>query len=232
MAESFLGSFRLKILVIVKLVYPELPDVLLLSPGISTGLSRDESEMVFIMTRFASADAGVVAVDVVVVDWNLIRVPFSSGCGECSGLETTFISISKSCDDIFATFFSFALPCKCTGKKTFYTISQIVAQSPFWLSNLNFYFFVFLFLDQILIISKLNICCHYFSTISKITNVFLNEQFDEKMGFTMEIHLNTKNTSLLHTWLYPFIQNLLIFKFFTFVHKNPQKNVNVVHSLQ
>lgn len=68
MAESFLGSFRLKILVIVKLVYPELPDVLLLSPGISTGLSRDESEMVFIMTRFASADAGVVAVDVVVVD--------------------------------------------------------------------------------------------------------------------------------------------------------------------
>lgn len=71
--ESFLGSFRLKILVIVKLVYAELPDVLLLSTGTSTGLRRDDSDMVFIITRFVSAvdDGAVDAVDdddVVVVD--------------------------------------------------------------------------------------------------------------------------------------------------------------------
>lgn len=81
----------------VKLVYPELPDILLLSACISAGLSRDESEMVLIMMRF------VIAVDAAVeeADWNFIREPFWSGCGECSGLDTTFISTSKSWDDIF-----------------------------------------------------------------------------------------------------------------------------------
>lgn len=36
----------------VKLVYPELADNLLLSTGISAGLNRDESEIVLIMMRF------------------------------------------------------------------------------------------------------------------------------------------------------------------------------------
>lgn len=105
-AESFFGSFRLRMLVMVKLVYPELPDDLLLSIGISAGLSRDDSDMVLIMMRFV-IEFGT---DVEVADWNFIRVPpFKSGCGECSGLETTFISISKSWDDIFFTLFFVSL---------------------------------------------------------------------------------------------------------------------------
>lgn len=79
----------------VKLVYPELADNLLLSTGISAGLNRDESEIVLIMMRF----------DIVVgadeeTAWNFILAALYSGCGECSGLETTFISTSGSCDDI------------------------------------------------------------------------------------------------------------------------------------
>lgn len=60
--KSFFESFRLKMLVMVKLVYPELPFSLLLSAAISAGLSLDESDMVLIMTRFVIA---VVAADVV-----------------------------------------------------------------------------------------------------------------------------------------------------------------------
>lgn len=63
-AQSFFGSFRLRMLVMVKLVYPELPDILLLSACISAGLSRDESEMVLIMMRFVIAvDAAVEEAD-------------------------------------------------------------------------------------------------------------------------------------------------------------------------
>lgn len=93
--DSFLLSLRLRMLLIVKLVYPELADSFPLSGGVLAGLKRDDSEIELINTWLA-----MVVVIVVDIAGNFVFVEQYSGCGDCSGLDTTFMSTSGSCEDI------------------------------------------------------------------------------------------------------------------------------------
>lgn len=82
-------------LLIVKLVYPELADIFPFSGGVLAGLKCDDSEMELINTWLA-----MVVVIVVDIAGNFVFVVQYSGCGDCSGLDTTFMSKSGSCEDI------------------------------------------------------------------------------------------------------------------------------------
>lgn len=93
--DSFLLSLRLKMLLIVKLVYPEVADIFPLSDDVLAGLKRDDSEMELTNTWLA-----MLVVVVVDIAGNFKFVVQYSGCGDCSGLDTTFMSISGSCKDI------------------------------------------------------------------------------------------------------------------------------------